>query len=381
MIYFDNAATSFPKAPQVGVSMADAIENLAGNVGRSSFNTALKASELIFDCRDRIADMFKVEDSENIIFTSGATEGLNLLIHGLAKSGGRVLTTPMEHNSVLRPLFELEKRIGLKIDFVECDDIGLPKVDDFAQKIKKNPDFVVVSAASNVTGLVFPFYEMAKIAKLNNVPCVLDAAQAAGSIEINCSADGISAVCFAGHKSLLGPAGVGFCYISEEINPKTLKQGGTGSRSDQPIQPEFKPDKYECGTQNIPGIIGLNAALQFIEQHGIEHITEIKNKHTKYFLDKLAGIDNIIIHTDENKLGTGIVPITSKKYNVSELTEIFDKHGIAVRMGLHCAPLAHKTIGTFNGGGTVRISLSYFNTEKEIDFVARLIQSLHEEEL
>ncbi len=380
MIYFDNAATSYPKAPDVASALASAILNIPGNAGRSSFKHSLKTSEIIFDCRERIARMFNIEDSENVIFTSGATEALNLLIHGLAEPGGRVLTSPMEHNSVLRPLEELRKRQGLRTDFVKCDKNGLPDLEDWKEKLRLKPEFAVVTAASNVTGSVFPFYEMAKTAHQENIPFILDTAQAAGTVEIDCGDEGISAACFAGHKGLLGPGGIGFCYISEKINPRTLKQGGTGSRSDEPLQPEFRPDKYEAGTQNITCIAGLNAALKFIEETGIVKIKKRKKELFLYFTDSIKKIKSLTVHADANIENTGIISVSSDKLTSSELTEILNKYDIAVRTGLHCAPEAHKAIGTFEAGGAVRFSLGYFNTEKEIDYAINLLEDIHKEE-
>jgi len=352
-------------------------EDIGANSGRSAHKLAQEASRLVFETREGIAKLLGVKDSSRIIFTLNATGGLNLAILSSLKEGDRVITTSMEHNSVMRPLRFLEKKRGIKVDVIKCSEAGVIEPDDIKKKITKNTRLVIATAASNVVGTIMPIRDIGKIAREHNIPFLVDAAQTAGSFPINTEESQIDMLAFSGHKGLLGPQGTGCLYIKEGMKLTPLEFGGTGSRSDFEIQPDFLPDKYESGTPNLIGIAGLGASVKFILNEGVESIREKEQKLTKELLQKLKEIKKVIIYgTQDSQRQTSVVSINIKNMESSEVGDILDRdYDIAVRCGLHCAPIAHKTIGTFPSG-TVRISSGYFNTEADIDYLSRAIREI-----
>lgn len=377
MIYLDNAATSFPKAPGTAAAVSKFLNKVGANSGRSSHPKARESSSIIFDCREILADFFGTPNSDRIIFTANATESLNIAIQGMVKEGSTVLTSSMEHNSVMRPLRFLEQTKKIKIVKFRGNRFGFPDLKDFQKKLKTKPDFLVFSAASNVTGVIVPFEEMSLTAAKEGIPVCIDGAQLAGSRKIDLKETGIDLFAFPGHKGLLGPTGTGGLYIGEKADPTPLFFGGTGSRSSEELQPSFMPDKYESGTPNIAGIAGLLESVKFINKTGIETITEKENMLTELLVRGLREINSINIFSPlEEHEHTAAVSISSSKISISELTLQLDKKEIAVRMGLHCAPAAHRTTGTFGSGGTVRLSPGYFTTEQEIEETIRIIREI-----
>ncbi|MTI48633.1 aminotransferase class V-fold PLP-dependent enzyme [Sporosalibacterium faouarense] len=376
MIYLDNAATSFPKPEKVYEAIMSVMKDYGANPGRSGHKLALKAGRGIYETRELLSKLFNISNPMNIIFTSNATDGLNLAIKGILKPGDHVITTSMEHNSVLRPLKALEK-LGIETSIVQCDSKGCISVQDIEDNINEDTKLIITTHASNVTGTIFPIKEIGNIADKNNIIYMVDAAQTAGVYDIDVENMKIDILAFPGHKSLLGPQGTGGVYIREGIDVMQMKEGGTGSKSDLLIQPEMLPDKFESGTPNTPGIIGLGAGVQYILDKGIENIRKHEKNMTKYFLDELKKIELVRIYgpCDAEKQAP-VVSINIGDEDSSEVSYILDKvFDIGVRPGLHCAPLAHKTIGTFEQG-TVRFSLGTFTTHQDIEKALEAIKNI-----
>lgn len=375
MIYLDNAATSYPKAPGVIDCLSDFMRETGANAGRSSYRLARESSRIMYQARKNLSRLLNVSNAECISFTMNTTHSLNIAIKGMLSSGMTVLTSSIEHNSVMRPLRYLES-IG-KVKVLQFGMQGFePDWEDLIAKLDSKPDLFVFTAASNVFGIVMPFEKMNVEAKKRGIPVILDAAQALGTIPIDASQFDI--VCFPGHKGLLGPMGTGGIYVSENIRIAPLMQGGTGSRSSEEFQPEEMPDRLESGTQNIPGIAGLNRAVRFLLERGVSEIASHKHTLTKALSAGLKEIPEISIHSPESiEQNCGVISITSQKYSISELTYSLDKADIAVRMGLHCAPAAHKTYATYDCGGTVRFSPGFSTTVEEIERTLEIIREKH----
>jgi len=369
MIYLDNAATSFPKAPGVAQAVYDYLNRVGANAGRASYKSAREASGILFEARENLARIIGVEDDTRICFTSNATEALNTVILGAVNPGDTILTSRLEHNSVMRPLRWLEATLNVKIIQFGLDENGEVNLDEFRDKLLFAPDFVISTACSNVSGLIFPYQELGRLAKESGAKYILDASQLIGMYPFQIDKN-MDAVCFPGHKGLLGPSGTGAFYVKEGFKFKPLMFGGTGSRSDEEFQPEFLPDKFESGTPNLAGLAGLNSALDFILEVGVSAIRNHKLELIDQLVKGLEKIEHLKIYSPillEKQ--AGVISISSEKMDISELTTILDKEDIAVRMGMHCAPSAHKEMGTYDIGGMVRLSPGYFTTSEEIDKV------------
>lgn len=374
-IYLDNAATSYPKPECVIKAMEDYFKNIGANAGRAAHRRSIEASKIVFETRELVANLIGATDSSRIIFTQNATESLNLAILGLRlNKGDEVLTSSIEHNSAMRPLKYLERKQKIKIDVVKCGPDGQLDPESIAARITKKTKLIVINHASNVLGTILPVREIGMLAKKYNIPFLVDAAQTIGFVPMNVIKDHLDLLAFSGHKGLLGPQGIGCLYIKEGIELKPLKFGGTGSNSASLLQPDFLPDKYESGTLNLPGIAGLNAGIRFILKKGIDNISDHIQNLTGILIEKLLKLKGITVYGTRNKnLQTGVVSINIKGIEPSEIGRILDKeYDIATRVGLHCSPLAHKTIGTFPKG-TVRISLGLFNTVQEIEEVVKAL--------
>lgn len=370
-VYLDNASTSFPKPQIVNDSIYHYLTNIGGNSGRSNHSNALESNRYVYMAREKIASFFNYSKIENVIFTNNITTSLNILVNGILKPGDHVITTSMEHNAVIRPLYYLKENINIDLDIVSANNNGIIDVENIKDKIKPQTKLIIITHASNVTGSIQPIKEIGKLCMKNNIFFILDSAQSAGVLSIDFKELGLNALAFTGHKSLLGPQGIGGFIIDDKLNeicsPYIL--GGTGSLSHSLIQPDFLPDKFESGTLNIPGIVGLYEAIKFIENEGLTTIYEHNKKLRKKLIDELSNMPNYNIYGDlSSSNGTSCVSISHSKIDISELSYILDfNYGISNRSGLHCAPLAHQTIGTFPNG-TVRLSIGYFNTLKEIDY-------------
>lgn len=370
-VYLDNSSTSFPKPKVVADSIYNYLVNIGGNPGRANHSNALESNRYLYMAREEIASFFNYDKIENVIFTNNITSSLNILINGILKSRDHVITSSMEHNSVIRPLYNLKQTLNIELDIVNANSNGIINVDNIQKAIKPNTKLIVITHASNVTGSIQPIKEIGELCKKNNIYFILDSAQSAGVIDIDFKALSLNALAFTGHKSLLGPQGVGGFIIDDELNkicnPSIL--GGTGSLSHSLSQPDFLPDKFESGTLNIPGIIGLYEAIKFIKSQGLSTIYEHNNYLRSYLINGILDLGNFSIHGEiSSDKSTSCISITHSKLDVSELSYILDSDfNISNRSGLHCAPLAHKTIGTYPEG-TVRLSLGYFNTEEEIRY-------------
>ena len=367
MIYLDNAATTFPKPEAVYNAMMDCMKNYCANPGRAGHKLAMKAAREIYDTRENIAKLFNIDNPMNIVFTNNATDSLNLAIKGVVNKGDHIITTSMEHNSVIRPIKALE-RVGVENTIVQCDDQGFLNIDDLEKAIKPNTKLIVTTHASNVCGTLIDIKSISEIANKHNILYLIDASQTVGVYDIDLKDIKADMLAAPGHKGLLGPQGTGILYIREGLNIDILKEGGTGSRSEDLFQPDLFPDKYESGTHNTPGIVGLNEGVKFIFKEGIDKIKEHEEELCKYMLERLEEVPNIKIYgpKDANKRAS-VISINIGNMDSGEITFLLDsEYNIATRSGIHCAPLAHKTLGTLEQGA-VRFSIGYFNTKEEID--------------
>lgn len=370
-IYLDNASTTFPKPKSVTDSIYDFLINIGGNPGRSNHDNGMQSNRLLLEARETIADFFNFNKIENVIFTNNITTSLNILINGCCKKGDHIITSSMEHNSVLRPLVNLKEAGIIDLDIINANSFGFIDVEDFKNAIKPNTKFIILTQASNVIGSIQPIKEIGGLCKDNNIHFILDSAQGAGVLNIDFKELNLSALAFTGHKSLFGPQGIGGFILTDELNEicNSYILGGTGSLSHSLLQPDFLPDKFESGTLNMPGIVGLMEGIKFINSQGLNTIYE-KNKSLRNLLvSELQNINNVILYEDfSNENYTSCVSFNAKNIDTAELSFILDSDfGIKNRSGLHCAPLAHKTIGSFPTG-TVRLSLSYFNSEEDIKY-------------
>jgi cysteine desulfurase family protein len=378
MIYFDNAATTWPKPEAVYKAVDKFMRELGANPGRSGHRMALEAGQIIVEARSLVAKLFNVPDPSQVIFTLNTTEALNLGIKGLLKTGDHVITSSLEHNSVVRPLETLRNK-GIKVTKISTSASSglLPR--QVEEAIKENTKLIILTHASNVTGVINPIREIGKIARARGVVFMVDSAQTAGVFPIDVQTMGIDMLAFAGHKGLLGPQGVGGLCLSSDLQLTTLKEGGTGGNSESPLQPENYPDRYESGTSNTPGIAGLVAGLQFLSQIGIEQIREKERILTERLLSGLQLIPRVIVYGPP--LGTeraSVISFNIESMEPSEVSLILDQSfEIATRSGLHCAPDAHRAIGTLMKG-TVRLSLGYFNTVEEVDKCLEAVSTIAE---
>lgn len=378
-IYLDNASTTFPKPKSVADSIYTFLTNIGGNPGRSNHNNALETNRLLFEAREIISNFFNFDSIENVLFTNNITTSLNILINGSLVSGDHVITSSMEHNSVLRPLVNLKNNRIIDLDIITANKFGFISLEDIKNKIKPNTKMIVLSQASNVTGSIQPIKEIGELCKREDIFFILDSAQGAGVLDINFTDLNLSALAFTGHKSLFGPQGIGGFIIDNKMNDicKPFILGGTGSLSHSLDQPNFLPDKFESGTLNMPGIVGLMEGIKFIKNEGINAIYE-KNKFLRnYLIEEISNMRDIILYEDiDNRNYTSCVSFNVSDIDTAELSFILDNDfGIKNRSGLHCAPLAHKTIGSFPSG-TIRLSLSYFNDKKDISYTIDSINKI-----
>jgi len=377
-IYFDNAATSWPKPPEMFEEMKHYNKFIGASPGRSGHSYAAQAGFLVFEVREKLADFFNIENPLQIIFTSNATQAINTAILGLFKPGDHLVTSSLEHNSVMRPLRWLEKK-GVELSVLKCSSKGELNPNDLIPLIKKNTKGIIMTHASNVTGSILPITKIGQIAKKTNLLFGVDASQTAGVIPIDVQKMNIDFLAFTGHKSLLGPQGTGGLYFKKGLEKKIspLIRGGTGSKSELEEQPDFMPDKYESGTLNTIGLTGLKGSLNYLEKIGIETIRDKEKKLTKKFLEGLSLSKKIkIFGTQDVDKKTAVVSFNLPNYEPGSLAQILDEnYKILSRPGLHCAPAAHQTIETFPKG-TLRFSFSYFNTEKEIERALKGIEKL-----
>ncbi|MBN2516960.1 MAG: aminotransferase class V-fold PLP-dependent enzyme [Deltaproteobacteria bacterium] len=368
MIYFDNAATSWPKPNETLVAMNYYNNMIGGSPGRSGHRRSIEAGRVVLEAREAIAKLFGVRDMLRIVFTKNATESLSIAIFGLLKPGDHAITSGMEHNSVMRPLRAMEEQ-GVEVTVIPCSPAGELDPADVERSIKANTQAIYITHASNVTGTIMPVTEIGRIAREKGVIFCVDAAQTAGAIPIDVDIMAIDLLAFTGHKSLFGPQGTGGLYVArgleKEITP--IMMGGTGSRSEFEKQPDFLPDIYESGTLNAIGIAGLGAGVRFILDEGIDAIRDKEERLTGMLLEGLSAISGVTIYgCRDSKKQTTVVSLGIKDKSPADIALILDdEFHIMSRPGLQCAPAAHSTIGTFPVG-TLRLSPGYFSNGDEV---------------
>lgn len=369
-IYLDNAATSFPKPAAVYEAVDRAQREVGAAEGRSATRAATDVHRVVERCRQRTARLLGAERPEQIIFTFNATDSLNLALHGLLRPGDHVVTSAIEHNSVLRPLRHLADR-GVTVSYVPADSEGRVNPDDVKCALQPRTRLVALLHASNVTGAIQPIDQFGEIARLAGVLFLVDAAQTAGHVPIDVSRSPIDLLACAGHKGLLGPLGTGILYVRPGVEEhlQSVRQGGTGTNSEDDRQPDRLPDKYEAGNHNVPGLFGLEAALGWLEQRTVADVSRHEGQLTARLLDGLAKVARLRVHGPKAVEGrVAVVSVSLEGMDPQELAAVLDdSFGIETRAGLHCAPGAHRCLGTFSAGGTLRLSPGAFTTEAEID--------------
>lgn len=379
MIYLDNAATSYPKPKEVGQAMIYFLEKVGANPGRSSHRLSIEAGRILYQARESLAELFNVDDPLRIIFTLNVTEALNLALKGLLRPGDQVITSSMEHNSVMRPLRELEKR-GVEVKVVPCSSQGVLDPVDLERAIKKNTKLIVLNHGSNVIGSLLPITVVGEMAKRHHILFLVDTAQTAGCYPLDIKKDNIDLLAFTGHKALYGPPGTGGLVIGERVDTKKLiplKVGGTGSHSEFEEQPDFLPDLYESGTPNIVGLNGLKEGVRFVLAEGVDKIHQHEKNLIIRLIEGLKEIPEVTLYGgDYRKEQVAVVSFNLKDKWPSEVgMRLDEEYDIMCRVGLHCSPATHKTIGTFPRG-TVRFSMSWFNTLEEVDQAIMAIRDI-----
>ncbi len=378
MIYFNNAATTWPKPDSVYKAANDFFRNSGMNPGRSGSMEKVDAVQLIYEIREKVADFFSIKNSAHLVFNSGATESLNTVIKGVLKKGDHVITSKVEHNSVIRPLERLINEREIEVDYIDFDQKSAEvNYKELKNKIKDNTKLIVISHASNVLGTVNNLEKIGKIAAAENILFLVDAAQSAGVIPIDVDKMKIDFLAVPGHKSLFGPPGIGALYVRNMETLLPLKEGGTGTNSLKTLQPEIMPDYLEAGTLNTVGIIGLGAGIDFILNQGLKNIHQKEMKLLKEIIDGLTSLPKIKVYGKkdvENR--TAVTAFNLDGYSSNQLAfKMQNEYNIQLRGGLHCAPLLHKFLGTANQG-MLRISPGYFNTEAEVNEFLNILESL-----
>lgn len=377
MIYLDNAATSFPKPPAVAEAMAEFLAHSAGNPGRSGHAIAVAAQRTVADARRLLASFLGAPEPTRVVFTQNATEGINLALWGLLRPGDRVVTTEVEHNAVARPLSALSDR-GVTVTRVRCGTDGALDLADLERALKAAPARLVAMVhASNVSGTILPAAEAARLAHDHGALFLLDAAQTAGVLPLDVARMGVDLLAFPGHKALLGPTGTGGLYVAPGVKLAPLRQGGTGIHSEEERQPEDLPEALEAGTLNTVGIAGLAASLRYLATSGVETVRSRELALTARLLSGLREVRGVRVHgTGDPRRQVGTVSISIDGWDPADAAAVLDSSfGIAVRAGLHCAPLAHRTLGTFPAG-TIRISVGCFTTEEHVDCALSAVRAL-----
>ena len=379
LIYLDNAATSHPKPEGVIRAVNHFLREVGANPGRSGHRLSVEAAKIIFEARERVAQLFGVRDSSRVVFGQNATEAINQGLRGVLRPGDHVITSSMEHNSVMRPLRAMEKE-GIEVTVIPCSSEGFLDPGEVHRSIRKTTRMVILNHGSNVIGTVQPLSDIGKICHKHGILFCVDAAQTAGAIPIDVEQQQIDLLAFTGHKALFGPQGTGGLIIGEEVDEKKLvpiKRGGTGSRSEMEEQPDFLPDLCESGTPNTVGLAGLLAGLEFVLEQGVEMIRNHEKELTRKLLEGLRTIPGVIVYgPGDAQKQAGTVSFNIQGMSPSEVGMRLDEQfGILCRVGLHCSPSSHRTIGTFPEG-TVRLSMSYLNTDGEIEKALRAVRQV-----
>ena len=375
-IYFDNAATSWPKPPEVRASLDAYFGEGGGNPGRSGHRMSIAAARIVEETRDRLSRLLHVEDPARIAFTKNATEALNVAIYGSLGPGDHVVTTSIEHNSVMRPLRDLEAR-GVEVTIIPCAPDGMLEPDDVRGALRPSTRLLITVHGSNVTGTLLPIGEIARFARSAGVPYLVDASQTAGAIPIDVEDLGVDMLAFTGHKGLLGMTGTGGLYVRDGVDIVPLMRGGTGSRSDSEFQPDFMPDALESGTLDMAGLAGLGAGVDHILDMGVDAVERHERELVQRFVDGAAEIQGVVEYGPKDvSRRCGVLSFNVGGLSCSDVGMVLDRDfEIMSRVGLHCAPGAHRTIGTFPVG-TVRFGFGIYNTMDEVDGALEAIREI-----
>lgn len=378
MIYLDNAATTMRKPEEVIEAVVQAMHSM-GNAGRGAHGASLQASRTIYDTRELLCRFFGGTDPRRIVFTSNSTESLNIAIKGLFESGDHVITTMLEHNSVLRPLYEMEKK-GVELTIIPADKKGVIDYNDIEKAVRPNTKAVVCTHGSNLTGNLVDIERIGKITKEKDILLIVDASQTAGVFPVDVKKMNIDVLCFTGHKGLMGPQGTGGMYVREGLQIRPLKSGGSGVQTYSKPHPSEMPTALEAGTMNGHGIAGLHAAVEYIEKTGIDQIRKREQECMKRFYEGVIHVPGVKVYGDFDDMNRcAIVSLNIGDYDSSEVSdELLTEYGISTRPGAHCAPLMHEALGTVEQGA-VRFSFSHFTTDEEVDIAIKAIRELAED--
>lgn len=380
LIYIDNGATSFPKPEEVYIFMDHFYRKFGVNPGRSGYDICMEAGEVVETTRKMMTNFFNGKDPNRLCFSYNSTDALNLIINGMLKEGDHAITTTLEHNSVLRPIYHLQKYNNVEVDYIPFDKKGFVNPHDFPKKFKKNTKLVVVNHASNVIGTIQPIKEIGKYCREKGIPFVVDASQSAGKIPINIEDQNVDIVVFTGHKSLLGPTGIGGLYVREGIEVRHTRAGGTGVRSAVRTHLFEYPYRLEYGTLNTIGVAGLYAALKWINQKGMKNLYEHEMKLTTMLRDGLKDIQGVSLYCQDdlsNHISILLFNVDGfEALNTGTMLDV--DYNIASRTGLHCAPLVHEQIGTAKIHGAVRFGIGPFNTEEDIKAAINAVKGIAE---
>lgn len=374
MYYFDNGATSFPKPESVYNKVTEVMREYGANPGRGSHTMALKAARAIYETRCSVARLFNIKDPLRVAFTANATMSLNLAINSVIESGDKIVTTNIEHNSVLRPLYAFREKGIIELEIVKVYKDGKLCIEEILKTIDKDTKAVVLNHASNVTGSILPIETIGRELRLRGILFIVDASQSAGVIDIDVEKMYIDILCFAGHKSLLGPQGTGGIYVREGVVLKRFIEGGSGSNSKSKRHPDKMPEIYEFGTSNTPAIAGLGAGIDFLLEKGVGNIRDHELKLANFFYKEVKKIPGVIVYGEEERVP--VVSINVEGVDPSDLSsELDEEYGIATRPGMHCAPLVHEAMGT-GDRGAVRFSFGYFNNIEEVNYAIKALKEL-----
>jgi cysteine desulfurase / selenocysteine lyase len=380
IIYLDNGATSFPKPDEVYTFMDKFYRNFGVNPGRSGYDLCMEAGEIVEGTRKLLTKLFNGDDPNRLCFSYNSTDALNLIISGMLKKGDHAITTTIEHNSVLRPLYHLWKFNGVEVDYISFDKNGFVDPDDFPKKFKKNTKLVIVNHASNVIGTIQPVKEIGKHCREAGIPFVIDSSQSAGKIPVDIKDMNVDVVAFTGHKSLLGPTGIGGLYVREGIEINHTRAGGTGVRSAVKTHLYEYPYRLEYGTMNTVGVAGLHAGVKWVLEQGLDTIHKHEMKLTRLLRDGIKDIDGVTMYCqDDLKDHIAILPFNIKGFEALNTGTMLDvDYNIACRTGLHCAPLVHEQLNTLDIHGAVRFGIGPFNTEEHIETAVQAVGEIAE---
>ncbi|WP_026944124.1 aminotransferase class V-fold PLP-dependent enzyme [Helicobacter rodentium] len=379
-IYLDNAATTFPKAPGVKEAVSEFLENIGASAGRSGHSLSIESGRILFQTRKSLADLVGLKNCKHILFTLNATMAINTLLQGFLKEGDIVVVTQMEHNAIKRPLNALKNKLKLEVREIPCDSMHAVDLNS-AKEMLKGAKLLACAHINNVSGAMIPPEDLSALAKAHNVAFLLDGAQSVGCVEMKEVMSQVDFLALSAHKGLLAPMGVGALVIADDFAIERIEPlvfGGTGSLSEEEIQPLFLPDRFESGTPNMHGIAGLQAGLEWIKKQGVENIHRHELDLREQLLEGLSGIPNLKVYRTKGR-SSGTLSVDIPNYTLSEIGEILDsQYGICVRVGLHCSPSSHKSLGSFERGGTIRLSPGAFTTKEEIDFTINALRDIAE---